>query len=89
MSSASTHSEYGGTRRIPEPVAHRTVHFVDEDGPVNTPIYDQHALTHEDVIPVRRLSPPKTPRSSSSPDGAWSPPAKAPCGSCRTDRTKK
>ena len=43
--------EYGGARRIPEPVAHRTVHFVDEDGPVNTPIYDQHALTHEDVIP--------------------------------------
>jgi N-methylhydantoinase A len=43
--------EYGGSRSVPEPVVHRSVHFVDHDGGLDTPIYDQHALTHEHVIP--------------------------------------
>jgi N-methylhydantoinase A len=32
-------------------LSHHTVHFVDQDAPVDTPIYDQCALTHEHVIP--------------------------------------
>ncbi|CAN5420919.1 hydantoinase/oxoprolinase family protein [soil metagenome] len=43
--------EYGGTRRIPVAVGRRAAHFVDSDGAVDTPVYDQHALTHEHVIP--------------------------------------
>ncbi|WP_183099685.1 hydantoinase/oxoprolinase family protein [Nocardioides pelophilus] len=43
--------EHGGTRTVPEPVTHREVHFVDHDGALATPIYDQRALTHGHVIP--------------------------------------
>jgi N-methylhydantoinase A len=43
--------EYGGDRTVPTPVGQRDVHFVDIDGALDTPIYDQHALTHEHVIP--------------------------------------
>lgn len=43
--------EHGGTRTVPEPVTHREVHFVDHDGALTTPIYDQRALTHGHVIP--------------------------------------
>lgn len=41
----------GGHRKEPAPVGHRTVHFVDEPDPVETPTYDAAALTHEHVIP--------------------------------------
>jgi len=42
--------ESGGDRTEPAPVGHRVVHFVDEPGPIDTPVYDPGALTHEHVI---------------------------------------
>ncbi|MET8246964.1 hydantoinase/oxoprolinase family protein [Streptomyces sp. NPDC005202] len=39
--------EFAGERTDPTPVNHRRVHFVGEDQPINTPIYDATALTHE------------------------------------------
>ncbi len=42
--------EHGGDRRTPEPVDRRTVHFVDHDEPLETPIYDHHVLTPDHVI---------------------------------------
>ena len=42
--------EHAGARRAPTPVEHRTVHFVDLDEPLETPIYRQHVLTPEHVI---------------------------------------
>jgi N-methylhydantoinase A len=42
--------EHGGERRSPEAGSTRTAHFVDHDGPLETPVYDQHVLTPEHVI---------------------------------------
>jgi N-methylhydantoinase A len=42
--------EHGGKRRTQQPVGHRKVHFIDLDEPVDTPVYDQHALAAESVI---------------------------------------
>ncbi|MCW2674885.1 MAG: hypothetical protein JWP14_3474 [Frankiales bacterium] len=42
--------EHTGARRTPQPVGHRTVHFVDHDEPLETPVYDQHVLTPDHVI---------------------------------------
>jgi len=42
--------EHGGGRRTPKPVDRRTVHFVDHDEPLDTPIYDHHVLTPDHVI---------------------------------------
>lgn len=43
--------ERGGERQQPEPVGARKVHFVDVDGAVETPVYDQKALSATSVIP--------------------------------------
>jgi N-methylhydantoinase A len=42
--------EHGGVRRAPEPVGHRSVHFVDVEEPLETSVYDHSALTAEHVI---------------------------------------
>jgi len=42
--------EHGGVRRAPEPVGHRSVHFVDFEEPLETSVYDHSALTAEHVI---------------------------------------
>jgi N-methylhydantoinase A len=42
--------EHGGERRSPEAGSTRTAHFVDHDGPLETPVYDQRVLTPEHVI---------------------------------------
>jgi N-methylhydantoinase A len=43
--------ERGGDRSVPEPAGRRQVHFVDIDGALDTPVYDQQALTADAVIP--------------------------------------
>ncbi|GAB2763458.1 hydantoinase/oxoprolinase family protein [Sinomonas soli] len=43
--------EHGGERSVPAAVGSRRVHFVDEPQPLETPVYDQTALTGEAVIP--------------------------------------
>ncbi len=40
----------GGDRTEPTPVARRNVHFIGHDKALDTPVYDQGALTHEHVI---------------------------------------
>jgi N-methylhydantoinase A len=42
--------EHGGVRRAPEPVGHRSVHFVDFEEPLETSVYDHSALSAEHVI---------------------------------------
>ena len=42
--------EHGGVRHAPEPVGHRSVHFVDFDEPLETSVYDHSALTAEHVV---------------------------------------
>ncbi|QGN58820.1 hydantoinase/oxoprolinase family protein [Nostocoides sp. HKS02] len=42
--------EAGGTRSCPVPTSHRLVHFVDHPNVLETPVYDQAALTAEHVI---------------------------------------
>jgi N-methylhydantoinase A len=42
--------EAGGTRRWPVPTSRRMVHFIDQADPLETPVYDQTALTPEHVI---------------------------------------
>ena len=41
----------GGERHVPESAGERTVHFVKEEKPVTTPLYDQSALSADAVIP--------------------------------------
>ena len=41
----------GGDRHVPESTGERKVHFVTEDKPVDTPLYDQSALSADAVIP--------------------------------------
>lgn len=43
--------EVGGERTVPEPVARRSVHFIGHDAAIDTPVYDQHALAPDRVIP--------------------------------------
>ena len=43
--------ESGGDRREPTPVGRRDVHFIGHEKAIDTPVYDQHALTEEHVIP--------------------------------------
>jgi N-methylhydantoinase A len=42
--------EHGGARHAPEPVGHRSVHFVDFEEPLETSVYDHSALTAEHII---------------------------------------
>ncbi|MGV9713967.1 hydantoinase/oxoprolinase family protein [Gordonia sp. NPDC003424] len=42
--------ESGGDRRAPAPVGHRKAYFIGVDKPIDTPFYDQEALTAEHVI---------------------------------------
>lgn len=42
--------EYAGERSEPTPVSHRTAHFVGEDKPVETPVYDATALNEKYVV---------------------------------------
>ena len=42
--------EHGGVRHAPEPVGHRSVHFVDFEEPLETSVYDHSALTAEHII---------------------------------------
>lgn len=41
----------GGDRSIPDEVSRRTVTFIGHDKAIDTPVYDQNALTHDNVIP--------------------------------------
>ncbi len=41
----------GGDRSVPEPVSRRKVSFIGIDGTVDTPVYDESALTSDRVIP--------------------------------------
>ncbi|MCX7542054.1 hydantoinase/oxoprolinase family protein [Corynebacterium sp. P5848] len=41
----------GGERAVPEAVGERRVHFVDVEGAIDTPVYNQNALTADAVIP--------------------------------------
>ncbi len=43
--------EAGGERTVPEPVGHRPVHFIGQDTPIDTPVYDHQALAPDRVIP--------------------------------------
>lgn len=42
--------EHTGDRTEPEPLSHRTMHFAKIDGPIDTPVYDQTALSDQNVI---------------------------------------
>ncbi|MEH1017309.1 hydantoinase/oxoprolinase family protein [Micromonospora sp. CPCC 206060] len=41
----------GGERTVPTEVSRRRAHFIGHDKPIETPVYDQTALSHENVIP--------------------------------------
>ncbi|WP_462202951.1 hydantoinase/oxoprolinase family protein [Frankia sp. CcWB3] len=43
--------EAGGERTVPTEVSHRKVYFIGQDDSIETPVYDQTALSHERVIP--------------------------------------
>ncbi len=43
--------EFAGDRSVPEPAFTRRIHLVSSDQSVEAPIYDQSALSHENVIP--------------------------------------
>ncbi|ABD11874.1 N-methylhydantoinase A/acetone carboxylase, beta subunit [Frankia casuarinae] len=43
--------EAGGERTVPTEVSHRKVYFIGQDDSIETPVYDQAALSHERVIP--------------------------------------
>ncbi|MBI5734994.1 MAG: hydantoinase/oxoprolinase family protein [Mycolicibacterium neoaurum] len=42
--------EAGGQRSAPEPVGHRSAHFIGIDEPIDTPVFDDSALTPDRVI---------------------------------------
>ncbi len=42
--------ESGGERREPTPVSRRSAHFIGHSGAVDTPVYDQTALTEKHVV---------------------------------------
>ncbi|SBW28252.1 5-oxoprolinase [Candidatus Protofrankia californiensis] len=43
--------EAGGERTVPTEVSRRKVHIIGHDDPIETPVYDQTALSYEHVIP--------------------------------------
>ncbi|MFZ2177737.1 MAG: hydantoinase/oxoprolinase family protein [Rhodococcus sp. (in: high G+C Gram-positive bacteria)] len=43
--------ESGGSRTVPDHISTRRAHFTDVDKPVETPVYDERALSHTSVIP--------------------------------------
>jgi N-methylhydantoinase A len=43
--------EYGGERTVPVEVSRRKAHFIGQDDPIETPVYDETALSPQHVIP--------------------------------------
>ncbi len=62
MSSTSSPSRLAAAASVPTEASRLRSIFIGIADPIDTPVYDQDALTADASSPARRSSPPKTPR---------------------------